>query len=389
MGIPVIERKAALTLFPYFNKGETVIVDVGSNKGDWTDILVRNVDKAILFEPNEKLLHYSEIRFDELNNVGYWGCALSSEAGEAKFYYFDNVHNGLSSLLQIPSWKDLNGKKECVVNVDTLDNALYFLDISFLKIDAEGNDLNVLYGAKKLLSKRKIQFIQIEYGPGHWALASHTFQDMINFVTPFGYGVFHFDGERFTRIEQKTGAENFYIMDANFTQNWNGQFIKNTIGIKVDFALEIGCFEGLTSNYICDNIINHGGRMICVDPLTDEYLPGHKDNEMFKGQYERFIRNTKGRPIELIRKKSIDAYEQLKDYRFGFIYIDGDHTEDGVFNDGVKYWNVLKENGGLMLFDDYGQSEETKRGIDRFLDTQKGNFELLVKDYQVLIRRKW
>jgi hypothetical protein len=95
----------------------------------------------------------------------------------------------------------------------------------------------------------------------------------------------------------------------------------------------------------------------------------------------------------LIRKKSVDAHKELKDLRFGLIYIDGDHTEDGVYNDAVQYWNLLLDSprnaGGYMLFDDYGQSEETARGIDRFLETQKGNFDLLVKDYQVLIRRKW
>jgi hypothetical protein len=87
-----------------------------------------------------------------------------------------------------------------------------------------------------------------------------------------------------------------------------------------------------------------------------------------------------------MRMPSREAYPILKDYRFQFIYIDGDHTEAEVFNDGVKCWEVLLE-GGYMLFDDYGQSEETKRGIDRFLESQKGNFDLIEKSYQVLIQR--
>jgi predicted O-methyltransferase YrrM len=179
---------------------------------------------------------------------------------------------------------------------------------------------------------------------------------------------------------------------AEYTQDWNSEFKKNTKGIKVDTALEIGSFEGLTSNYICDNLLKEGGRLVCVDPHENYHVEGHKDNAMFDGQYERFVRNTAGRPIEHIRKKSMDAVDQLKDLRFGFIYVDGDHSEDAVFNDGVQYWNLLldgfKNEGGYMLFDDYGQSEETKRGIDRFLETQKGNYDILVKDYQVLIHRK-
>ena len=218
---------------------------------------------------------------------------------------------------------------------------------------------------------------------------------MISYVRSFGYEIYHFDGIGFiplTKDAESYGAENFYIM-AEYTQDWNGEFKRNTKDLsKVETALEIGCFEGLTTNYICENLLLPGGRIICIDPLTDEYLPGHKDNDMFVGQYERFIRNTAGLPVELIREKSQEAHKKVKDYRFGFIYVDGDHTEEGVFMDAVMYWNQLLDGylnkGGYMLFDDYGQSEETKKGIDRFLETQQGNYDLLIKGYQVLIHRK-
>jgi hypothetical protein len=253
----------------------------------------------------------------------------------------------------------------------------------------------VLKGMKDILTEKRVKFIQIEYSE-HYQVTGVTFKDIIKYLEGFGYFGYSYDGG-FKRIDSETFVEdgrleNFWFM-VSFTQDWNSEFKKNTKGIKVETALEIGCFEGLTTNYICDNLLIEGGRIVCVDPLTDEYLPGHKDNEMFKGQYERFIRNTAGRPVQLIRKKSVDAHKELKDLRFGLIYIDGDHTEDGVYNDAVQYWNLLLDSprnaGGYMLFDDYGQSEETARGIDRFLETQKGNFDLLVKDYQVLIRRKW
>jgi hypothetical protein len=60
----------------------------------------------------------------------------------------------------------------------------------------------------------------------------------------------------------------------NYTEKWNGGFIKNTnIFVKnIDLCLEIGCFEGMTSNYIVDNILTENGKLICVDPLTDIYL---------------------------------------------------------------------------------------------------------------------
>jgi len=392
-GISDIEVKAVLALRERCGP-DPIVFDVGSNKGDWASILAANVKEIHLFEPNEILLHYSMVRFDRLTNIKYNNSGVSDETGVKEFFYFVNYNNGLSSLFYDDLWNaEKLPYKRTMINVMTIDlyyDLNYINEIDILKIDVEGADYNVLLGAKNLLKDQKIRFIQIEKSE-HLKRAGHSFQDIIDLVTENGYLVRHFDGNDFVPYAEQE-AENFYIM-REYTQDWNSEFKKNTKGLKVETALEIGCFEGLTTNYICDNILKEGGRVICIDPLTDEYLPGHKDNEMFKGQYERFIRNTKGRPVELIRKKSVDAYPQLKDLRFGFIYVDGDHTESGVYSDAVLYWNLLldspKRQGGYMLFDDYGQSEETKLGIDRFLETQKGNFDLLIKDYQVLIRRLW
>lgn len=384
-----IEKKAALALRPYFGP-DPIVFDVGSNKGDWADILIRGVKEMHLFEPNEILLHYTMVRFDTLANVLYNALGICDKNVETDFYYFTNNNNGLSSIYYNPYWEELGlPMKKGKIRVTTLDN--YYRAsgvIDFIKIDVEGADYDVLVGAMGLLENNKIRFIQIEYST-HYALAGRSFEDVVPFVRQFGYDLFHFNGETFElRTDQK--AENFYIMDKNFTQDWNSEFIKNTKGLpKFKFALEIGAFEGLTSNYICDNMLTPEGRMICVDPLTDEYLPGHKDNEMFKGQFERFTRNTLGKPIELIRKKSREAFEQLKDYRFDFIYIDGDHTENEVFNDAMNAWRILQEKEGYILFDDYKWDDGTRRGIDRFLSTQAGNYELLIMDYQVLIKRLW
>lgn len=387
MGITRHEAAAVLALRPFFSR-DPIVFDIGSNKGEWAEILVQGVKEMHLFEPNQILLHYTQVKFDTLTNVKYNEVGVFRSAGQQEFHYFVNNNNGLSSIYFNQFWID-QGLPMCRGTIKTITLDDYWpsdTPIDFVKIDVEGADYDVLLGAKHLLRQKQIKFIQIEYS-NHYALAGRTFQDVVDLVRNYGYQIYHFNGESFELYKEQE-AENLYIM-AEYTQDWNGEFKKNTKGIKVETALEIGCFEGLTSNYICDNLLREGGRLVCVDPLTDEYLPGHKDNAMFVGQYDRFTRNTGGKPIELIRKKSYEAFEKLKDIRFGLIYIDGDHTETGVFTDAVMYWNILVEKGGIMIFDDYGQSAETARGIDRFLETQRGNFDLLVKDYQVKIQRKW
>ncbi len=183
-------------------------------------------------------------------------------------------------------------------------------------------------------------------------------------------------------------GENAIFAPVEFTQDWNQEFRKNTEGLKFNFALEIGCFEGLTTRYICDNLLNPGGRVICIDPLEDQYTESEPMEDIFKGQYERFIRNTRGYPVELIRSYSYKVFEEpFRQYRFDFIYIDGDHSKDAVYFDGLNTWFVCSV-GGIILFDDYkGYRDETTEGINDFLKVVAGKYEVLVSGYQLMIKK--
>lgn len=373
MSVSIAERKAVLDLFPYFNQKHPVVFDVGSNKGVWSDILVHNVAEMHLFEPNEILLHYTMVRYDYLTNVFYNNFAVSDKRGVAKYIYFTNNNSGLSNIIGNDNWDDLPMRiGKC--KTELLDDHIT-QHIDFLKLDIEGAELFALRGCELAIKEKRIKFIQVEKAE-HLKYTGHTFNDLIEFLNLHGYVLMPTDD-----------IENVIFMQEGFTQDWNGEFKKNTADLpKFNFGLEIGAFEGLTSRYICDNLLLPGGRIICVDPLTDEYLPGHEDNAMFVGQYDRFIRNTRNYPIELIRKTSREAFAQLKDYRFDFVYIDGDHRRDEVFQDGAQALKILKP-GGHILFDDYGWREETAQGIDNFLRKYSEWIQVIKKDYQVLVQR--
>jgi len=189
----------------------------------------------------------------------------------------------------------------------------------------------------------------------------------------------------------------------NYTKNWNQEFVKNTENIRnMNFCLEIGCFEGLTSNYIVDKMLSKDGKLICIDPLTDVYLNDNLSIEdenknkteffYFKNQYDRFINNTQeslnSKKIELIRDLSINVFEELiKKYeeKFDFIYIDGDHRPEQVYIDAVNSFQICKSNG-FILFDDYLWGK-TGVGINKFMKEYEGKYILLIKNYQVLIKK--
>ena len=49
---------------------------------------------------------------------------------------------------------------------------------------------------------------------------------------------------------------------------------------------------------------------------------------------------------------SQNELKKLNKNYYDFIYIDGDHTNEGVFIDSVLSFPLLK-NGGIIIFDDY------------------------------------
>lgn len=194
------------------------------------------------------------------------------------------------------------------------------------------------------------------------------------------------------------------LHNKQYSQNWGGAFSENTQMLRLNnlqLVLEIGCFEGLTSNYIVDKLlVANMGKLICVDPLSDTYLgsdPSKKKLPYFSQQFDRFVFNTakNASHIKLIRKTSSDSFlELLPQYQdaFDLIFIDGDHRATVVYDDAIHSFELCKK-AGIIIFDDYTEGgdylgdESTKHGVDKFLANFAGKYDLLLKNSQVAIRK--
>jgi predicted O-methyltransferase YrrM len=154
--------------------------------------------------------------------------------------------------------------------------------------------------------------------------------------------------------------------------------------------LEVGAMEGITTKYMCQNMLNADNpdaRIIVVDPLMDYYVTDDpRYHQEFRHQYQRFKRNTRGLPVELKRGKSQDELPKLHAMRFSFIYLDGDHYSPMPYLDAVWCFAILKI-GGHLLVDDYLWCEETKESIDKFLNEFKGHYDIVRQGYQILIQK--
>jgi len=141
-------------------------------------------------------------------------------------------------------------------------------------------------------------------------------------------------------------------------------------------VIEIGCFEGYgtlkLSEMFCTNQLS---TITCVDPFEDVYVKGNTEfsdiDPIFIGQYDKFVNNTQDIKDKMVvyRDYSDNALPKLQKQNYDFVYIDGDHSENGVYKDGVNSFYLLK-SGGIILFDDYywqHKTQITKNGIEKFI----------------------
>lgn len=147
------------------------IFDVGSNKGQFLELILRNVESGDLsvhcFEPGFESFKVLAEAFGQnkqisLNNVG-----LGRARCEAVLH-FDEAGSGLASLTKrkLEHFNIDFGRSEDI-EVDTIDNYCQGggIDrINLLKIDVEGHEFDVLMGARAMFANKSIDIVTFEFG---------------------------------------------------------------------------------------------------------------------------------------------------------------------------------------------------------------------------------
>lgn len=147
-----------------------IIFDVGSCEG-WSALNFIDRLKNIqihCFEPSLTSYKILKKNLNNRRNVTLNCSALSSSISKSKFYtyrnaiYVNRMHK--KTLIHQGGSNEFSKAKVSIIKTLTLDN--YCLEkkveqIDILRLDANGHDLQILKGARNMLQKKRIKFINI------------------------------------------------------------------------------------------------------------------------------------------------------------------------------------------------------------------------------------
>ena len=175
-------------IIKYLKKEDKIVFDIGCFRGTFTEDFIKNEQKLgmksnfFLFDPNPNVKNYlRELLKNE--NIKFFNLALDNSNSQKKFYlnkFFESSGSSLKTITKddkkwtstrkifmqiLQPFKKIEDFCEINIQTQTLDDFCInknINNIDVLKIDTEGNELNVLKGAEKLLSKKKIMLIYVE-----------------------------------------------------------------------------------------------------------------------------------------------------------------------------------------------------------------------------------
>lgn len=178
-------------------------------------------------------------------------------------------------------------------------------------------------------------------------------------------------------------TKNYQFTQDWFTHNipiWK-RHLQQFKGIPEFQVVEIGSFQGMSACWLLDNILTHPtAKITCIDLYFQQDFKG---NIVKTGVAEQVIE---------LEGYSQDLLVHLTSEYYDIAYVDGCHKPTSVLQDAILSWRLVKV-GGLMIFDDYeftfpdSPEQDTKIGINLFLEMFASQLEVVHKGYQLIAKK--
>jgi FkbM family methyltransferase len=197
-------------------KKEIVFVDIGTNVGNYVEFVnkIFKIKTLYCFEPQIELIkNLEEITYAKKKFI--YPFALSNIEKIRNFYQYD-IASQSSFHKQVNNYNSLQKVKKIKrIKTSTFDKIFNKdIKIDFCKIDAQGEDFNILKGMKKNLKKGNIKLLKVEICFSRmYEKTGNSYLEIINFLHKLNYNLISISKIKYIKNE-------LLFIDAFFKKNY-------------------------------------------------------------------------------------------------------------------------------------------------------------------------
>lgn len=208
-----------------------VFVDIGAHIGTYSVLLSKKCKEVISFEPQKDTFDCLNVGLciNDCHNIKAYNVALSSQEGTLTLHHVSKDGGGSSLRSDILNTSNQAIIGEEPVSVKTLDS--YELEnIEFMKLDVEGNELEVIKGAIKTLVNSRFPPFIFEAWKDDWYRTER--EALIHYIRKLGY-----------KVHPITGYSNMFLAADHSLRNRHEEKQKEEEKPKHDIPLLIKKYE--------------------------------------------------------------------------------------------------------------------------------------------------